>query len=81
MLFGARAYPWLGEMLSSASAASSDPLMPSVLWQAMFLPQMPRIFETQFPFDVARRPGQMTAEGEDALALGPGLVRSAASYT
>jgi pimeloyl-ACP methyl ester carboxylesterase len=82
MLFGARAHPWLGDVLSSASAASFDPLMLSGLWQAMFLPQiMPRIFETQFPFDLARRPGQMTAEGEDALALGPGLVRSAASYT
>ncbi|WP_246695098.1 hypothetical protein [Methylobacterium sp. P1-11] len=47
----------------------------------MFFPEaMPLRFARDFPFDRAGRPAQITAEGEDAGWLWPGLTRSALGY-
>ncbi|WP_375466314.1 alpha/beta fold hydrolase [uncultured Methylobacterium sp.] len=81
VLFGPRAAPLAGPMLSDALGAVSDPALLPLLWNAMFLPQtMPEAFARGFPFGFAGRPAQIAAEGEDALALWPGLTRSAAAY-
>ena len=81
VLFGPRAMPLAGPMLSNALGTVSDPALLPLLWNAMFLPQtMPEAFAHGFPFGFAGRPAQIVAEGEDALALWPGLSRSAAAY-
>lgn len=80
MLFGPRAMPG-GEALSETLGKVSDPALLPLLWNTMFLPQtMPEAFAAAFPFGLAGRPSQILAEGEDALALWPGLARSAAAY-
>ena len=81
VLFGARAVPVAGDLLSRAMSATLDPPMLGSLWRAMFLPQpMPEAFAEGFPFDRARRPAQMVSEAENALALWPDLARSALGY-
>ncbi len=81
ILFGPRALPLSGPVLSDALGASGDPTLLPMLWNAMFLPQtMPKGFAEAFPFGFAGRPGQIVAEAEDALSLWGGLSRSAASY-
>ena len=81
VLFGARAYPLAGDVLSRAMGATLDNILLPALWRAMFLPQrMPATFLAGFPFDVAGRPDQMVAEAENAVALWPDLARSALGY-
>ena len=81
ILFGPRAAPLAGPLLSDAFGASTDPALLPLLWNAMFLPQtMPRAFAEAFPFGFAGRPGQIVAEAEDALSLWAALSRSAAAY-
>ena len=82
VLFGPRAAPVSGPILSDTLGASADPALLSLLWNAMFLPQtMPRAFAEAFPFGFAGRPGQIVAEAEDALSLWAALSRSAAAYS
>lgn len=79
-LFGPRALPF-GPELSAVLNRISDPGLLPLLWNAMFLPQtMPEAFSFSYPFGLAGRASQIVAEGEDALALGSALVRSAAAY-
>jgi pimeloyl-ACP methyl ester carboxylesterase len=81
MLFGPRALPFGGDLLTRALSASSDPALLPLLWHAMFLPQaMPERFRTDFPFALAGRAAQITAEGEDAGWLWPALTRSVVGY-
>lgn len=81
VLFGPRAMPVSGPILSDALGVAADPTLLSMLWNAMFLPQpMPKGFAEAFPFGFAGRPGQIVAEAEDSLSLWGGLSRSAASY-
>ena len=81
ILFGPRAAPLAGPLLSDAFGASADPALLPLLWNAMFLPQtMPRAFAEAFPFGFAGRPAQIVAEAEDALSLWAALSRSAAAY-
>ena len=80
-LFGARALPVAGDLLSRALGGTCDPVLLPALWRAMFLPQtMPDAFAAGFPFDRAGRPDQMVAEAENAVALWPDLARSALGY-
>ena len=82
MLFGPRATLFAGPVLATGSRMSTDSVLLPTLWRAMFLPQrMPPRFEKGFPFAFAGRPAQMVAEAEDSMALGPGLLRSAFSYS
>lgn len=81
VLFGARSVPVVGDMLSRALGATSDPAMLPLLWRAMFLPQqMPGAFAAGFPFARAGRPEQIVAEAENAVAMWPDLARSAMGY-
>lgn len=81
VLFGPRALPFGGDALSALLAASSDRMLLPLLWNAMFFPEaMPPRFARDFPFDLAGRPGQITAEGEDAGWLWPALTRSVLGY-
>jgi len=81
LLFGPRALPFGGDLLTRILHASSDPALLPLLWNAMFLPQaMPQRFRRNFPFALAGRAAQLTAEGEDAGRLWPGLTRSAMRY-
>ncbi len=81
LLFEARAMPLWGDTLAGAMGASLDPAMLALLWRAMFLPQaMPPRYAAEFPFALAGRPEQTVAEGENAVALWPGLARSALGY-
>ena len=80
-LFGPRALPFGGDVLSGLLSAGSDKALLPLLWNAMFFPgTMPAGFAGAFPFDLAARPGQITAEGEDAGWLWPGLTRSVLGY-
>jgi len=82
LLFGPRALPLGGELLTRILHASSDPALLPLLWNAMFLPQaMPQRFRQNFPFALAGRAAQITAEGEDAGWLWPALTRSAMRYS
>ena len=82
LLFGPRALPLGGELLTRILHASSDPSLLPLLWNAMFLPQaMPQRFRQDFPFALAGRAAQITAEGEDAGWLWPALTRSAMRYS
>ncbi|MGH1569783.1 alpha/beta fold hydrolase [Methylobacterium sp. P31] len=81
VLFGPRALPLGGDLLSKVLSATSDKALLPVLWNAMFFPKrMPESFARDFPFDLAARPAQITAEGEDADWLWPGLTRSLLTY-
>jgi pimeloyl-ACP methyl ester carboxylesterase len=81
LLFGPRATPFAGPLLTAGLRMTYDLTLLPTLWQAMFLPQMmPPVFEEMFPFTLAGRPSQLVAEAEDSVALGPGLLRSALSY-
>ncbi len=80
-LFGARAVPVAGDILSRVLGATLDPVMLPALWRAMFLPQpMPDAFAAGFPFERAGRPDQMVSEAENAVAFWPDLARSALGY-
>lgn len=80
-LFGPRALPIGGDVLSRILGATSDKALLPLLWNAMFLPgTMPKTIAQNFPFDLAARPAQITAEGEDAGWLWPGLTRSMLAY-
>ncbi|SFM19650.1 alpha/beta fold hydrolase [Methylobacterium pseudosasicola] len=82
LLFGPRALPLGGDVLTRILHASSDPALLPLLWNAMFLPQtMPQRFRQNFPFALAGRAAQITAEGEDAGWLWPALTRSAMRYS
>ncbi len=81
LLFGPRALPVAGDLLSGGLGAALDPVLLPTLWRAMFLPQpMPARFAAEFPFGRAGRPGQITCEGENAAAMWPDLARSALGY-
>jgi pimeloyl-ACP methyl ester carboxylesterase len=81
VLFGPRALPLGGDLLSGMLSAGSDKALLPLLWNAMFFPRtMPEGFARAFPFDLAARPAQITAEGEDAGWLWPGLARSVLGY-
>ena len=81
LLFGPRALPLSGDVLSRLLSAGSDKALLPLLWNAMFFPvTMPEGFARGFPFPLAARPAQITAEGEDAGWLWPGLTRSALGY-
>lgn len=80
LLFGPRAAPG-GGLLSQALERSTDPALLPLLWNAMFLPAtMPAAYAQAYPFGLAGHAAQLVIEGEDALALGAGLVRSALAY-
>ena len=81
VLFGPRAVPVAGDLLSRAMGATLDPALLRALCRAMFLPQaMPRAFAAAFPFAQAARPDQTVSAGENAMALWPDLLRSAMGY-
>lgn len=81
VLFGPRALPMGGDLLSAILSAGSDKALLPLLWNAMFFPKtMPETFARAFPFDLAGRPAQITAEGEDAGWLWPALTRSVLAY-
>ena len=76
LLFGARALPVTGAMLSQAAHMTSDLAMLPVLWRAMFVPQtLPERIAQAYPFALADRADALVRVGEDALAAGPDLVR------
>ncbi|MGV7034600.1 alpha/beta fold hydrolase [Methylobacterium symbioticum] len=80
VLFGPRAVPVGGDLLS-ALLGPADALLLPLLWRAMFLPQgMPERFAAAFPFGLASRPDRLVAEGENANLLWPDLARSVAAY-
>ncbi len=80
-LFAPRAAPVSGHLLSMAASATTDKLVLPLLWRAMFLPQeMPAPFRDSFPFEEAGQPDRTEATGEDAVMMGPGLMRSAMNY-
>jgi pimeloyl-ACP methyl ester carboxylesterase len=81
LLFAPRGLPGGGPMLNALMNASLDPALLPTLRRAMFLPQaMPEGYAERFPFQTADSARQMAAEGEDALALNLGLVRSLMGY-
>ncbi|SDM32431.1 Pimeloyl-ACP methyl ester carboxylesterase [Methylobacterium phyllostachyos] len=81
VLFGPRALPFGGDALSRLLGATSDRALLPLLWNAMYFPRMmPDTVARNFPFDLAARPAQITAEGEDAGWLWPGLTRSMLAY-
>ena len=82
LMFGARALPLTGTLLSRWLNVTLDPVTLPALWRAMFLPQpMPARFAAEFPFGVAGSASSLTADGESASAFWPDLARSAMSYS
>lgn len=80
ILFGPRALPGLGPVLSRILEGPEAALLP-LLWRAMFLPQaMPRAFADAFPFALAGESRRIMADGENANALWTDLTRSALGY-
>ena len=81
ILFGARAHPVAGDVLSRAMGATLDSVLLPALWRAMFLPQrMPDAFAAEFPFARAGSANQMVCEADNAVAMWPDLARTALGY-
>lgn len=79
--FGPRGLWPFGAAFNALAAPTLDRLLLPLLWRAMFLPQeVPPRYAAALPYSKAASPAQMEAEGEDALLLNQGLVRSAMSY-
>jgi pimeloyl-ACP methyl ester carboxylesterase len=75
LLFGARAIPGGGDLLSWAANQSIDKSVLPALWRAMFLPQaMPRRIAETYPFDLAGRAEAVVRAGEDAVVVGADLL-------
>jgi len=80
-LFGPRGLLFVGEALAASFGPLQDAITLPLLWEAMFWPQrMPQNYRERFPFDRVRPQRRIQAEGEDALAIGPDLMRSALQY-
>lgn len=80
LLFGWRAAPGIGEGLSILTEPLDAVLLPA-LWGGLFAPQtMPAGFAAAFPFDLAARPAELTANGQEAAVMAADLMRSLASY-
>jgi len=81
VLFGPRAVPGYGGLLTQVAGLASDPVLLPLLHRAIFLPQsMPAAIAEAFPFGLTDRRNAMVAEGEDAIALIPALMRMMAGY-
>ncbi len=81
VLFGPRALPFGGDALSALLGREQRPDALPLLWNAMFFPRGDAAaLRPDFPFDLAGRPAQITAEGEDAGWLWPALTRSVLGY-
>lgn len=75
LLFGARAVPGGGDLLSIAANRSTDKSLLPSLWNAMFLPQaMPRQIAEAYPFALAGGADAVVRSGEDSVAMGPDLL-------
>lgn len=71
----------MGMAFNQLLSPTIDRLLLPLLWRAMFMPQaVPPRYAAVFPFAKAGRAAQTEAEGEDALLLNPGLVRSTMNY-
>ena len=80
-VFGPRASPGSGDLLSQGASATSDKVALPLFWRAMFLPQsMPARFEREFSFELAGAPLTATATGEDSVAIVTALWRSVLGY-
>ncbi|HEY0052295.1 MAG TPA: alpha/beta hydrolase [Caulobacteraceae bacterium] len=80
VLFGFRAIPGAGDLLSLMSIPADEVILP-LLWGGMFLPQpVPDAFKANFPFATAARRIQLRADGEEASLMVSGLMASAAAY-
>jgi pimeloyl-ACP methyl ester carboxylesterase len=78
LLFGPRALPGIGLLLTEALSRTLDPVLLPVLWRAMFLPQeVPDRYQALFPFPQAGAPSRTRADGEDAALLNAGLALTA----
>jgi pimeloyl-ACP methyl ester carboxylesterase len=75
-LFGPRAAPFVGDLVSHAAGTSSDRALLPLLWRSMFLPQaMPEAVVASFPFALAGRSRCAVRTGEDAVTAPAGLAR------
>ncbi len=81
LLFGARALPFMGEVIGYGPGRWMDAALLPLLWPAMFAPQiMPPRFAAHYPFALASRPGPMLALGEEAVLALPDLAANAPRY-
>ena len=81
LLFGPRANPLAGDLLSRAMEVTLDTVLLPTLWRAMFLPQqMPQGFAAEFPFARAGSADQLVNEAENAVAMWLDLTRSVLGY-
>jgi pimeloyl-ACP methyl ester carboxylesterase len=79
-LFAPRSVPGAGDLLTRAGSVYGDRALFSALWRAMFLPQsIPDQVLRDFPFALAGRSQAGVRLGEDAIAMGPDLIRLAAT--
>lgn len=75
LLFGGRIVPGYGEMAAFGPGRLRDAAVLPLLWEGMFAPQrMPPRFRQAFPFELAGRPEEMLATGEDAVQGLPNLA-------
>lgn len=80
LMFGPRAAPIAGDLLSYALMPMDSLVMPAV-WSAMFSPQAPPPqFSGTFPTDQAGERRRLRTTGREAAWLVPDLVRSALGY-
>lgn len=80
VLFGPRAAPLVGDLLSFMSMPFDAVAMPAV-WRAMFSPQpIPEAFEAAFPTRAPGERGRMKTVAREAARLLPDLARSASLY-
>ncbi len=80
-LFGFRALPGAGDAIAHLLSGALDPVLLPILWRMIFLPQaVPPDFARRFPWHQASGADRMIAEGEDAMGVGPALVRAMRAY-
>ncbi len=81
ILFGPRAMPVAGDIISYTAAPLFDALMGPVLARIMFSPQdIPERMRAEFPFQLVLQPRSMQANGEDAVEAITGLGAATMLY-
>jgi pimeloyl-ACP methyl ester carboxylesterase len=80
-VLGPRAWPWAGPILSGAAVRTTDPMLLRLVQRIMFAPAAPpRDWLARYPEDQVLDPWVMVAEGEDSIAMLPGVPALNSDY-
>ena len=80
-IFGPRALPVIGPLLSQAAVQTLDPAITPLVQKIMFAPHdPPEDWLARYPYDKILTASAMVSEGEDAAAMFPGSLAGLVNY-